>query len=157
MADAISLLKEQHAEVLALLMKVVRSADPVLRANVFRTIDTNVRIHSKIEEEFFYPAFRERAANGSQAAEVENNYQDHAAVARTLAQIERSDPADPFFLQSIGQLKAQLAEHIHDEEHRFFKEAARLFTPQELLTLGYRMENAARAFSPVYQMSGPRM
>lgn len=157
MSDAISVLKEQHVEVSALLMKLERISDPVLRASVFRTIDTNLRIHAKIEEEIFYPEFKKRAKSRSQVSEVDENYDEHAEVKRTLEEIERIDPASGDFMRAVLTLKRLVQHHVNDEEHRMFKEAQRLFTSRDLSEVGFVMEAAARSVSPAYEMAGPRM
>jgi hypothetical protein len=157
MAQAIMVLREQHAEVNALFMKIERTGDPVLRAHIFRTIDAGLRIHSRIEEELFYPAFREHAANQGQRSEVSENIGEHDRVKRALHDLELTDPAGGEFWNRLQFLKSLVQHHVLEEEGRMFREAYRIFTPRELDDLGYRMEQAAMFASPVYEMAGPRV
>ncbi len=105
MGDAVSLLKEQHVEVTGLMMKIERVQDPTLRAQVFRTIDTNLRNHAHIEETIFYPEFKKRARTPAQTEEVDESLEEHAAVKSALEALERTDPRDQAFLAGLQKLK----------------------------------------------------
>jgi hypothetical protein len=152
MSDAIDLLKEQHAEVTALLIQIQRAAHAMLREQIFRTIDTNLRIHSAIEEQIFYPAFRERVRNRKQADEVAEAYHEHDVVKSTLEEMERSDPGGQVFARKLLGLQRAVLHHVMEEEKAMLKQARRLFTQAELEALAHRMEMTAMVTSPVYQM-----
>jgi Hemerythrin HHE cation binding domain len=154
MSDAIHLLKTQHAAVTALFMQIERATDPRLRAQIFRTIDSQLRVHGAIEEKIFYPAFRERARSRMQADEVSEALQEHDQVKAFLAQLERTDPADERFKTHLASLKLRVQEHVYEEEHGMLKQARRLFSEEELEALGFRMEQTASLTSPVYEMAG---
>jgi len=157
MSDAVQLLKEQHAEVKALFKQIERVTDPVLRAQIFRTIDTNLRIHATVEEKIFYPAFREHAKNRSQSEEVGEALHEHDIVKGVLQEIERTDPSSESFKTKLASLKMLVEQHVHEEEHGMLKEARRLFRADELEDLALRMEHAGMQASPAYEMAGPSM
>ncbi len=154
MASAIQLLKEQHAEVSALFQQIERAGDPRLRAQIFRTIDTSLRVHSTLEETLFYPAFKEHAKGRMQEEEVAEALHEHAEVKETLQRIEGISPASESFLSTVMKLKSLVLQHVAEEESGMLKQAPRLFTTRELDDLGFRMEHAAMHTSPVYEMSG---
>lgn len=153
MSDAISVLKEQHRAVHALIMQLERATTPALRAQIFRTIDANLRIHSAIEEKIFYPEFREHARRDAQRQEVDENLHEHNEVKAALHDIEIADPADPSYMSKVQHLKRLVMRHVAEEETKMLREAHRLFTTLELQDLGYRMEKAAIVESPVYAMA----
>jgi hemerythrin-like domain-containing protein len=157
MSDAVQLLKEQHTEVKALFKQIERVTDPVLRTQIFRTIDTNLRIHATIEEKIFYPAFRERAKNRTQSEEVSEALHEHDMVKSVLQELERTDASSESFKTKLASLKMLVEQHVHEEEHGMLKEARRLFSAVELQDLALRMEHAAVQASPVYEMTGPPM
>ena len=60
MNDAISLLKADHKKVKALFKEANELGDRAYaaRAKLFREIDAELTIHTKVEEAIFYPAFK---------------------------------------------------------------------------------------------------
>src|SRR5690242_17274742 len=62
-ADAISLLKKDHEKVRGLLKKLESAADKGddRAEDLLAQVDREVKIHSQVEEEIFYPAFKEAA------------------------------------------------------------------------------------------------
>lgn len=155
MSDAISILKEQHKAVTALFMKLERAQTPQLRAQIFRTIDSELRGHSAIEEKIFYPAFKEHARNQSQVSEVQESFHEHAEMKAAIEAVERVDPAGREFAHLAERLKRLVLHHSTEEEHGMLRQAHKVFTVLELQDIGFRMEEAARSFSPVYEMAGP--
>jgi len=61
--DAISLLKKDHQKVRGLLKKLESAAlrDDGAAEELLAQVDREVKIHSQVEEEIFYPAFHEAA------------------------------------------------------------------------------------------------
>src|SRR5438046_8871470 len=59
--DAIALLKKDHQTVRRLLKKLASSAETRRSeaVTVLRQIENELKVHTQIEEEIFYPAFRE--------------------------------------------------------------------------------------------------
>lgn len=53
--EALNFLKKQHREVEALFKKALAAEEPTERLNLFKQIDRDLRLHSVIEEEIFYP------------------------------------------------------------------------------------------------------
>jgi iron-sulfur cluster repair protein YtfE (RIC family) len=155
MSDAIDALKEQHAEVTALFMQIDKAADPVLRAQIFRTLDAHLRTHAVLEEHIFYPAFRERARSKQQAGEVNEALHEHDRMKTELANIERTDPSSGEFKTRLASLKALVVEHVLEEETGMLKQARKLFTTTELEAMGLHMTQYAAVASPVYEMAGP--
>lgn len=155
MSDAIDALKEQHDEVTALFMKIDKAADPVLRSQIFRTLDAHLRTHSILEEKMFYPEFKKRARTREQAGEVDEALHEHAEVKTLLEQIERADPASAEYGTKLASLKAHVVRHVIEEETGILRQARKLFTTAELEALALQMTKYAALASPVYEMAGP--
>lgn len=151
MSDAVQMLEEQHAEATALFMKLERLSDPVTCGQIFRTLDGRLRDHSVIEEEIFYPAFRERAG-GQREDEVGNALQEHSDMKSALDDLEQTTPTDYTFKTKISKLKALVANHVRAEERGMLPQARRLFSQEELDELGLRMTKLMSIHSPVYQV-----
>jgi hemerythrin superfamily protein len=155
MSNAVQLLEEQHAEASALFMKLERLTDPVTCAHIFRTLDAKLRDHTAIEEQVFYPAFRERARNDKQASEIAEALHEHDHVKSLLAGIEKLDPAGSSFKGKIAELKGAVQHHVREEEHGILPQARRLFSESELDDLGLRMIKLASLHNAVLEMAAP--
>jgi iron-sulfur cluster repair protein YtfE (RIC family) len=152
MSDAVQLLEEQHALTAALFMKLERLRDPAVCEHIFRTIDVKLRDHTVIEEEIFYPAFRDRAKNTLGEDEVREALHEHGEVKSKLEEIEQISPTDYTFKSKIAELKALVEHHIQEEERGMLPMARRLFSEAELDELGFRMMKLMSLHSPIYEM-----
>lgn len=153
MPDAIELLKEQHAEVAALLAQIERARGAALRRSIFRSIDAALRTHSAIEERIFYPAFRERGRSDWQSEKVAEALHEHDEIKSALEALERTGATEDAFKQKLQSLKSAVQRHVNEEESGMLKQARGLFTREELDDLAFRMEQAAAQTSPVYEMA----
>jgi len=157
MSDAVQMLEEQHAEATALFMKLERLRDPVTCAQTFRTLDSRLRDHTALEEELFYPAFRERASGADKQSEVREAFSEHDRVKALLTEIERTSPSDYTFKTKITELKQLVQHHVDEEERGMLPQARRLFNQGELDELGHRMMQLMSMNSPVYQIGGNKV
>jgi hemerythrin superfamily protein len=152
MSDAVQMLEEQHAEATALFMKLERLSDPATCAQIFRTLDSRLRDHTAIEEQIFYPAFRERAGSAEGPDEVREAVSEHDQVKALLTDIEQTSPTDYTFKTKISELRHRVAHHVEEEEHGMLPQARKLFSEAELDELGHRMMQLISIHSSVYQV-----
>lgn len=157
MSDALQLLREQHGEATALFMKLERISDATTCEHIFRTLDLKLRDHTYIEEELFYPAFRERAVREGSRREIDEAEHEHDAVKSLLGEIESISPTDYTFKKKIGDLKRAVEHHVREEEQRILPRAQRLFTQSELDEMGLKMVKLISIHSPVYQIGGTQV
>jgi len=70
-------------------------------------------VHTRIEEEIFYPAFlaATRDKDMHHEAEVE-----HAGAKNLIAQIQASRPADDYFDSKVHVLSEMIKHHVKEEE-----------------------------------------
>ena len=68
--NAIELLKEDHKKVRRLLSQLAETTKRAekTRTELLATIAKEIEVHAKIEEEIFYPAFKEAAGEGKDEA-----------------------------------------------------------------------------------------
>jgi hemerythrin superfamily protein len=157
MSDAVQMLEEQHAEATALFMKLERLSDPTTCAQIFRTLDSRLRDHTAIEEQIFYPAFRERAGTAEGPDEVREALSEHERVKSVLMDIEQTSPTDYTFKTKIAELRRLVQHHVQEEEHGMLPQARTLFSQDELDELGHRMVQLMSIHSPVYQIGGNKV
>ena len=135
--DAIALLKQDHEKVRTLLGSLER-ATGARRSKLLTQIDRELKVHTKIEEEIFYPAFREAAKKKDDQVIVYEAVQEHHMV--DLALPETGDGDNNEDLKAKAKVLRELVEHHADEEEKdMFPRARKLFDRGELRELGDRM------------------
>lgn len=135
--DALALLKRQHREVERLFKEAEKAEGAGERRKLCDEIKAKLELHTRLEEEIFYPAVRE--VNNRKAGEmVAEAYEEHAVVKMALQALPRTDPADERFHAKITVLKELVKHHVDEEEKEMFKLAQKLGR-DELRDLGQRM------------------
>ena len=139
--DAISLLKKDHEKVRGLLSQLERAAErnTTKAEQLLAQIDREVKIHSQIEEEIFYPAFRD----ASQARDDRELYfeakEEHRVVDMVMPKVSEFDSEEEFAAKA-KVLKDLIEHHAKEEEKEMFPKARKLFDRAELRELGDRLK-----------------
>ncbi len=148
--DALNFLKHQHREVEALFKKAASARDSAERSALFKQIDHDLRVHSAIEEEIFYPELRRRTDKSDERLEVAQAFEEHGLVKTTIEGIESADPGQEQYHAKLNVLQELVQHHVDEEESTMFKIAHRIFEKEELEELGNRLQEAAsQASTPV--------
>jgi len=94
-------------------------------------------VHTKIEEEIFYPAFLAATKDKDMHHEAEI---EHDGAKNLIAQIEASDPSDDYFDSKVHVLSEMIKHHVKEEEQSdgMFAEA-RAARKMDLQALGQTM------------------
>jgi hemerythrin superfamily protein len=139
--DAVSVLKSHHRQVEALFERVLASEDPRGRAELLQEIALLLAMHTKVEEDIFYPAVR---GLGTEAVEnlVDEALEEHHVVDLVLAELPRVNPRDDRFVAKMAVLSELVEHHVKEEERDMFKRAQALGADR-LQQLGVRLEQAA--------------
>jgi hemerythrin-like domain-containing protein len=142
MTNAIELLKEDHAKVRGLLKKLCDSTQRAhkTRAQLLAEIEMELQIHTTIEEEIFYPAFK--AAGGKEESVMfYEAVEEHRAVDElVMPDLKKTDAASERFSGRAKVLKELIEHHADEEEKDMFPRAKKLFSKAELETLGEEMK-----------------
>src|ERR1041384_3057310 len=130
--DAIDLLKQQHKEAMSLMQRL--EGDAAQRAGAhseaFEQLKDALTLHTKIEEEGFYPALEQFAET---SALVKESYAEHRQVDQLLERMsgaEQTTPAD--WPQLLVELKSAVVHHVDEEENKLFPLAIRLLARDRL-------------------------
>lgn len=111
--DAIALLKADHRTVEGLFEKFESARDDKKQA-LAQQICNELKIHTIIEEEIFYPALRGKIEEETYTeAHVE-----HDAAKLLINDIMASSPDDDFFDAKVKVLSEEIKHHVHEEEAR---------------------------------------
>jgi hemerythrin-like domain-containing protein len=139
--DAITLLKKDHEKVRGLLKKLETAA---LRGDsnaeeLLQNIDREVKIHSQVEEEIFYPAFHEAARTKEQNKLFFEAKEEHHVVDMVMPEVGEFDGNEDFAAKA-KVLKDLIEHHADEEEKEMFPAAKRLMGKDELRELGSRIK-----------------
>lgn len=139
---ATDLLKKQHKSVKALFKEAEKTDNGRRRRELMDEIANELKIHTKIEEEIFYPAVREI---GSTKAEemVDESLEEHHVVDLVLAELPNVDPEDERFQAKMTVLSELVVHHAEDEEGEMFPIAEKKLGKERLQELGEQMQRMA--------------
>jgi hemerythrin-like domain-containing protein len=116
------LLKADHAQVKKLFTRFERSRDDTERQELAQTICTELRVHTAIEEEVFYPAVRREI---DADAILDEAIVEHATAKDLIEQIEAGPHADDMWDAKVKVLGEYIEHHIEEEHTDLFPKAQR--------------------------------
>ncbi len=138
--NALQLLKQDHDKVKRLFAEFdsVDDGAPARKQELAAEIFRELQLHSRIEEEIFYPAVNAKAdAQGKEL--VEDSYDAHAEVDELIEELKGMDPSDPDYSDKFQELMDDVEDHIDEEESEMFPGAQRKLG-SELDELGREMQ-----------------
>jgi hemerythrin superfamily protein len=147
--DAIALLKADHRQVEDWFEQFEKARTDERRQELAADICNALKVHTKVEEEIFYPAFLEATDDKDLHHEAEI---EHNAAKKLIAEIEASSPDDDYFDAKVKVLSEMIKHHVKEEEQPggMFAEARK--SAMDLDALGEQM--AARKSELEGQGSG---
>ncbi len=140
--DAIQLLKADHKKVRELLTELVGTTSRAVkkRADLLAQIRVNLKAHTTIEEEIFYPAFKQAGKKEEAKMYYEAMEEHRAAGDLVLPDLLNTQPDSDQFSGRAKVLKELVEHHVKEEESEMFKSARKLLSKEELADLGAQME-----------------
>ena len=145
--DAISLLKADHKKVKGLLEKLEKTTERAAkkRVKLLDQIETELRVHTNIEETIFYPAFRDAVRKKEDREMYFEALEEHHVVKMVLPEIQATDPTSEPFGAKAKVLKELVTHHAKEEEKEMFPEARTVLDQEELTQLGAQMAAKKKA------------
>jgi hemerythrin superfamily protein len=134
--DAIALLKADHRQVEEWFGQFKATRSIARKLSLAAKVCRALEVHTRIEEEIFYPAFLE--ATGAESIHHEAEV-EHEAAKKLIAEIESSGPDDDYYDAKMKVLSEMIKHHVNEEEKRggMFAEARR--AGMDLRALGERL------------------
>ncbi len=99
-----------------------------------------LKVHTRIEEEIFYPAAREA---GIEEAMMDEAYIEHASAKDLIAQIESATPDSDYYDAKVKVLGDYIGHHVLEEHTEMFPKCRR--SRMDLADLGRRMASRKKA------------
>ena len=136
---ATDLLKKQHRNVEKLFKQCEKTEDPRQRRQLMERIATELKMHTKIEEEIFYPAVREMGTSKAEEM-VDEAFEEHHVVDLVIAELPEVDPEDERFQAKMTVLSELVEHHVEEEEEEMFPMAEKKLGAERMKQLGQQME-----------------
>ena len=135
--DALELLRRDHDTVRGLFdqFKSAQDAeDTGQMAQLKERIFTELRVHTAIEEEVFYPQAEEV---GEEAEElVGEGVEEHHVVKVLMGEIDQLDPSEDTWSSKMTVLIENVEHHAQEEEEELFPQLRETFGDDKLAELG---------------------
>jgi len=113
--DAVSLLKADHKQVKDWFEEFESSRSAKRKKDLATHICNALTVHTKIEEEMFYPAFLAATKDKDTHHEA---IIEHDGAKKLIAEIEASDPSDDYYDSKVHVLSEMIKHHVKEEEQK---------------------------------------
>ncbi|MDP9021650.1 MAG: hemerythrin domain-containing protein [Actinomycetota bacterium] len=139
--DAIEFLTQQHRQVEQLFDQYEQASGTGQRQELANEIVEDLKLHTTLEERFFYPTVRERIPDLED--QLLEDLEEHHAVELLLQEVTDADPSDERFDAKISVIQEQVQHHVQEEEQELFPQVRDGLGDDALQELGDRMRQAA--------------
>lgn len=141
---ALTLLRKDHSDVQSLFGQFEQTGRASFdkKDELFAQIRRELQLHSRAEEEIFYPMIK--ALNGTGPDLVSEAIKQHRGVDQLLTQISRLKPSDRTFDERVEVLIENVERHVEEEEGEIFRFAEENCSPEQLEELGRQIEERKR-------------
>ncbi len=147
--NAIDLLKADHREVEGLLDDLVATTTRGIktRRDLLTRISLLLKAHVAIEEEIFYPAFKQAGDGKDDSKMFFEALEEHRAAGDlVLPDLLDTAPETENFSGRAKVLRELVTHHADEEEKEMFKRARQLMEREELQKLGESMAARKKEF-----------
>jgi hemerythrin superfamily protein len=110
--DAIKLLTTDHRTVEGLFEDFEKARGASRKEKLVRQLCTELKIHSTIEEEIFYPALRGKIEEDM----LDEAYVEHDGAKVLINDLETAEPNEEYYDAKVKVLQEQIEHHVGEEE-----------------------------------------
>lgn len=138
--DVIAVLERQHREVEELIAQFEKASSNEDARAVAMDLCDKLTVHSKVEEEIFYPAAQLDAGAEERDLVLEAE-EEHLSVKRIIEDVEELEAGDDRLRPKVNVLKKQVMSHVDEEEHALFPKVRRKLSKAERDALGKELHD----------------
>ena len=135
--DAISLLKDDHRHVKHLFEQFKAAEDRRARALLVKEAILELKIHTTIEEEIFYPvvrkALKKKIGKDETTDLMDEADEEHHVAKLLIAELDTMKASDDHWGGKFTVLSESVLHHVKEEENEMFPEARKLDLDYEAL------------------------
>ena len=132
--EATAMLRADHRKVSGLFEQYEKSRSTSRKAALVATICNELKVHTQIEEEIFYPAVQAVLKDHELIPEANV---EHGSVKALIAQVEGKTPDGDLFDARIKVMSEWVKHHVKEEQNEMFPRARK--TKLDMRALGARM------------------
>jgi len=116
---ALSLLLDDHRNAKKLFKQFKDAGSDAEKEEIAQTVCKELTIHTKLEEEIFYPLVRQEG--GEPFADLlDEAVVEHASAKELIAQIQAMKPTDEMYDAKVTVLGEYINHHVKEEEEELF-------------------------------------
>ena len=138
MINAIELLKQDHLTVAALLEKIDKTTERVVksRAELLIELKAALQLHEELEETYLYPVLKKHTETKDLAFEA---LEEHHVVDYLLKEIEKDDYDSKQWTAKFTVLKESVEHPVKEEENDLFPKTKKALSTEQLEDIGNKM------------------
>jgi len=110
--DGLQLLAADHRKVEGLFESFEKASGATAKEKIVRQICTELKVHSQIEEEIYYPAIRGKVEEDA----LDEAYVEHDSAKLLINELEAADPDESFYDAKVKVLSELIEHHVGEEE-----------------------------------------
>jgi len=110
--DGLQLLAADHRKVESLFASFEKASGTSAKEKLVRQICTELKIHSQIEEEIYYPAIRGKVED----ADLDEAYVEHDSAKLLINELEAAEPDESYYDAKVKVLSELIEHHVKEEE-----------------------------------------
>ncbi|WP_114954053.1 hemerythrin domain-containing protein [Sphingosinicella terrae] len=110
--DGLQLLAADHRKVEDLFEQFEKASGDGAKERIVRQICTELKVHTMIEEEIYYPAVRGKVEDG----DLDEAYVEHDSAKLLVNELEAAEPDESYYDAKVKVLKELIEHHVKEEE-----------------------------------------
>ncbi|HEY1373085.1 MAG TPA: hemerythrin domain-containing protein [Candidatus Binatia bacterium] len=117
--DPVSMLKQDHSKVKQLFQQFEQTEDTDTKKQIAQEVIKELKVHTALEEEVFYPAAREEI---DEEEKIDEALEEHHVAKLLIAELSKMKPSDERFDAKFKVLAESVKHHIEEEESEMLPE-----------------------------------
>jgi Hemerythrin HHE cation binding domain len=110
--DGLQLLAADHRKVESLFADFEKASGAAAKEKLVRQICTELKVHTQIEEEIYYPAIRGKV----EEADLNEAYVEHDSAKLMVNELEAAEPDEAYYDAKVKVLSELIEHHVKEEE-----------------------------------------
>ena len=110
--NGLQLLSEDHRKVEGLFAQFEKASGASAKEKIVRQICTELKVHTMIEEEIFYPEINGKVEKDA----LDEAYVEHDSAKLLVNELEAAEPDESFYDAKVKVLQELIEHHVKEEE-----------------------------------------
>ena len=110
--NGLQLLANDHRKVEELFEQFEKASGASAKEKIVKQICTELKVHSMIEEEIYYPLIRGKVEDDA----LDEAYVEHDGAKLLINELEAAEPDESFYDAKVKVLQEQIEHHVKEEE-----------------------------------------